>query len=168
MTFRSRAGASGLAVLLIAGVAGFWLLSGDDEVPQPADATLLDLQDQAPTRSPTEIEPALVHDESPDPRPGSMQVTLLDTTDQNRALIVGSTIRDNGYECDEIRSALPVDRDGFNWRVNCGDARTYWIEIDEFGQLSARPMPYGDVEPPMFVPTVQPGERRTIELPTPE
>jgi hypothetical protein len=164
----SRVGASGLAVLLIAGIAGFWLLSGDDEGARPADPSLLDLLDQAPTVSPPETEPALVPDESPDPRPGSMQVTLLDTTDRNRALIVGSTVRDAGYECDEIRSALPVDRDGFNWRVNCGDAQTYWIEVDEFGQLSARPMPYGDVEPPIFVPTVQPGEERTLDLPTPE
>lgn len=158
---------SGFAVLLIAGIAGFWLLSGDDEIVQPSDSTRFEPPTQARISLPeTAAERRQV--ESPEPRPGSMQMTLLDTTNQNRALIVSSTIRDAGYECDEVRSSLPVDREGFNWRVNCGDTLTYWIEIDEFGQLSARPMPYGDVEPPMRLPVVEPREGRTLDLPTPE
>jgi len=76
--------------------------------------------------------------------PGSMRATLLNTADGNRNHIFRLTIADAGFECPGVRNASGVGGDGYLWRVQCGDAFVYWVEVDDFGRLLAMPIPYGD------------------------
>ena len=76
--------------------------------------------------------------------PGSMRATLLNTADGNRNHIFRLTIADAGFECPGVRNASSVGGDGYVWRVHCGDAFVYWVEVDDFGRLLVMPIPYGD------------------------
>lgn len=102
-----------------------------------------------------------------------MQAMLLGTTDENRNHIMWRTILDAGFECEAVRTSRVVGDDGSSWRVNCGNAQTYWVDVDEFGRLSVAPMPYGDIDGSVVPVEVAPRENldqdgRTLQLREPE
>jgi hypothetical protein len=76
--------------------------------------------------------------------PGSMQAGLFNTTEGNRHQILALTIAAGNYPCPLVKSAKAVGRQGLVWRVHCGDALVYWVEVDEFDRLSVTPVPYAD------------------------
>lgn len=102
------------------------------------------------------------------PRPGSMQASLLESTEANRAHLFWRAIVDAGFECPEVRAAGAVGTTGSNWRANCGDASVYLIEVGEFGRLSVSPMPYGDLQPERVPRRVPAEEGSTLQLRVPE
>jgi hypothetical protein len=85
--------------------------------------------------------------------------TLADSTaTQKRALAL--TIRDAGYACPDVLSALALNREGNAWRVSCGDLLLYWIDRDESGRMSVEPGAYDHPGPESGV--------RTLTIPEPE
>lgn len=52
------------------------------------------------------------------------------------------TLRDAQFECDEVKSSGPLGASA--WLARCGEPWTYELIVDEFGRLSASPVPYGD------------------------
>jgi hypothetical protein len=78
------------------------------------------------------------------PVPGSMQAELLATTAENRDQMLRLAISDAGFHCPAGAKSKAVGTSGGVWRVHCGEADVYWVEIDEFGHLLVRPAPYSD------------------------
>jgi hypothetical protein len=106
------------------------ITTSDESLPiseQPADISL-------PLDGPAAVPVA----------PGSMQATLLSTTEDSRNQILSLTIRDADFECPSVESAKAVGSNGSVWRVHCGAVLVYWAEVGEFGRLSITPIPYGD------------------------
>jgi len=97
------------------------------------------------------------------PRAGNMEATLLRATETTRGRILQLAVQSGGFECPEVVSARSVTGDGSEWRAHCGDTLVYWVEVDEFGQLSADPAPYGDI-PLNGLPINIEREGRTLEL----
>jgi hypothetical protein len=67
-----------------------------------------------------------------------------------------------GYDCPEMPTADPIGDDGSVWRANCGGTLIYRIVVDAIGNLSATPVPYGDIDPSIAAPVIERG--RTLEL----
>ncbi len=101
------------------------------------------------------LELSLSEPEVPSPRPGSLEETLLQTTRQNRDSMLARTIRERGFECQQLATSDPIGRDGRTWRTNCGNGLIYTIQVDEFGRMSVDAAPYGDVDPSMRTPEVE-------------
>lgn len=105
--------------------------------------------------------PDVQADPEPLVRPGSMQATMLAGSDSNRRSIVGQTLRGLGLECPDLQGVDRVADDGTAWRANCGLALIYWIEVDDFGRISAQPAAYGDIE---LAPVLPNAPQRTLEF----
>jgi hypothetical protein len=76
-----------------------------------------------------------------------MQSELLTMTDAARGQIFALTIGDAGFQCPSVQSAKVVGNTGSVWRAHCGEVLVYWVEVNDFGRLSVRPVPYGDFWP---------------------
>jgi hypothetical protein len=87
--------------------------------------------------------------------------SLLADSPATRHHLFGLTVRDAGFPCPQVRSAAPLSPQGIAWRVHCGEALLYWIEVDEFGRLSVEPGNYSEpgMEPGVRTITIEPGER---------
>lgn len=100
------------------------------------------------------------------PPPGSMQESLLNSSDGHRRQLFWRAITGAGFECVDVRVVGAVGGTGSAWRANCGDASIYLIEVNEFGRLAVTPMPYGDLYHPGVELEFEP--REPIENRVPE
>jgi hypothetical protein len=113
--------------------------------PTPKSIGVAILDDDSDLPAATQIEPD---------RPRAA-VTSMDVDQQKHVFWL--TLRDAGYDCDEVLEAQMLGSDAMAWRASCGQALVYWIALDERGNLSAEPAAYGDID--RAIP-----ETRTLEL----
>lgn len=76
---------------------------------------------------------------------------LLGMSEAHRNHIFWLTLRDAGFQCDELESSQLLGGDARAWRAYCGGALVYWVNVDDLGDISVELAPYG-------VPTVRPIE----------
>jgi hypothetical protein len=84
--------------------------------------------------------------------PDGLRRELLEMPETPRDHIFWLTIRDAGFQCDEVESSQPIGGDGIAWRARCGGALVYWVHVDDLGSISVDPALYRDGVGPIAVP----------------
>jgi hypothetical protein len=125
-----------LAVFLAAGVYRAYMR---DPSQQPSEPRLgltpakTMFETQASASLPTHTPEAEVSD---------FAEKLLAMPEPVRNQVFWLTLRDARFECEEVKSARPLGASA--WLARCGEPWAYELIVDEFGRLSASPVPYGD------------------------
>jgi hypothetical protein len=84
--------------------------------------------------------------------PDGVRRELLNMSETPRNHIFWLTIRDAGFQCDEVESSQPLGADARAWRARCEGALVYWVNVDDLGAISADPAIYRDGIGPQAIP----------------
>ena len=109
-----------------------------DQIPVPSDAghsNNVPVDAAQADRSPVSSGPDGLHQD------------LLVMKEPYRNHILWLTIRDAGFKCDEVKASQLLGVETGAWRAHCGGISTYLVIIGEFGNVSVKPILYGDFGP---------------------
>jgi hypothetical protein len=107
---------------------------------------------EMPPTTSTERDDSRVDRSSASVGPDGLRRELLEMLEAPRNHIFWLTIRDAGFQCDEVESSQPLGGDAMAWRARCGGALVYWVNVDDLGGISADPALYRDGVGPLAVP----------------